>query len=351
MDSRDDNIRSSISIYQYGFKTPSYPTIVSQNRADGTPIAWAALSGLAAEIRGPFKRNARKIVYAVEDSYYKKSRIFTIDTSTFPARLTKELRLKDTLDLLKNTPTYGSSLVNDDATVNLDLEGIAVSKKGGFWVCSEGAGNFGDASRPVTSLNYLLKVDSTGAIVEVALLPTGVNNLQVRYGYEGCAEGSGAFANKVIVVFQRAWKGESNPRIGAYDQVTKEWSFYYYPLDAVESQNGGWVGLSDIAPLGKGGEFLVLERDNMAGPDAVIKRVYKIDLGLHIPGDTVTKTLFLDIYPAFADEGGLVVEKVEGLTVDRTGAVWVVNDNDGVEDNNGETLLLNVASSIYRPRF
>ena len=55
VDSRDDNIRSSISIYQYGFESPSYPTIESQNRADGSPIAWAALSGLAAEIRGPPK--------------------------------------------------------------------------------------------------------------------------------------------------------------------------------------------------------------------------------------------------------------------------------------------------------
>ena len=358
VDSRDDNIRSSISIYQYGFKTPSYPTIVSQNRADGSPIAWAALSGLAAEIRSPpkgkkgkVKGKKSKIMYAVEDSYYKKSRIFTIDASSFPAKLTKELRVKDTLNLLKNTLPFGSGHVNADDTVNLDMEGIAVSKNGGFWVCSEGAGTIGDAGRPVTSLNYLLKVDVNGAIEEVVLLPSEVNALQVRFGFEGCAEGSGAFANKVIVAFQRAWNGESQPRLGAFDQVTKQWSFYYYPLDAVESPNGGWVGLGDIAPLGNGGEFLVLERDNMAGPDAVVKRVYKIDLGLHNPGDTVTKTLFLDIYPALADEGGLVVEKVEGLTVDQSGVVWVVNDNDGVEDNNGETLLLNLMSSKFRPRF
>jgi hypothetical protein len=406
VDSRDDNIRSSISIYQYGFESPSYPTIESQNRADGSPIAWAALSGLAAEIRGPpkgefkgkkasgkgkkasgegkkasgegkkgsgegkkgsgegkkgsgkgkkgsgpsrreLKDEEARIMYAVEDSYYKKSRIFTIDASSFPAKLTKEVRVKDTKNLLKNSPPFGSDLVNDDATVNLDMEGIAVSKNGGFWVCSEGAGTVGDASFPVTSLNYLIKVDASGVIDEVVLLPDEVNDLQVHFGFAGCAEGSGAFADKVVVAFQRAWNGESSPRLGAFDQVTKQWSFYYYPLDAVESQNGGWVGLGDIAPLGIGGEFLVLERDNMAGPDAVVKRVYKIDLGKHNPGETVTKKLFVDIYPALADEGGLVVEKVEGLTVDRSGDVWVVNDNDGLDSNSGETLLLNVMSSRY----
>ena len=47
----------------------------------------------------------------------------------------------------------------------------------------------------------------------------------------------------------------------------------FYPLDDVESQYGGWVGLSDITNVGEG-EYLVLERDNQGGPDAAIKRIY-----------------------------------------------------------------------------
>ena len=35
-----------------------------------------------------------------------------------------------------------------------------------------------------------------------------------------------------------------------------------------------------------------------------------------------------------------MVDKVEGLTVDATGAVFVVTDNDGVDDSSGETLFL-----------
>jgi hypothetical protein len=127
---------------------------------------------------------------------------------------------------------------------------------------SEGAGTVGDAARPITTLNYLLKVSVERRIENVITLPKEVNAIQSRFGFEGCAEGSGAFANKVVVVFQRAWVGETNPRIGTYDFSLNKWTFYYYPLESPKSQNGGWVGLSDIAPLGDGGKFLVIERDD-----------------------------------------------------------------------------------------
>jgi hypothetical protein len=39
---------------------------------------------------------------------------------------------------------------------------------------------------------------------------------------------------------------------------------------------------------------------------------------------------------------GLVPEKIEGLAVTKDGYVWIINDNDGVKDNNGETQLLNM---------
>lgn len=49
----------------------------------------------------------------------------------------------------------------------------------------------------------------------------------------------------------------------------------YYPLDAVKSVYGGWVGLSDIAPTGAG-NFLLVERDNQGewtGPDELDRLV------------------------------------------------------------------------------
>jgi hypothetical protein len=153
-------------------------------------------------------------------------------------------------------------LVNDDDTVNLDLEGIAVASQGGFWLVSEGDGD--------KVLNILLHAHDDGVITDVITLPEEINAKQTSNGFEGVAEGTGKYEGYVAVAFQRAWMGEDEPRIGWYHSETHKWTFFFYPLDEVQSPNGGWVGLSDIAPLG-GAEFLVVERDNQGGPDGVIK--------------------------------------------------------------------------------
>jgi hypothetical protein len=64
-----------------------------------------------------------------------------------------------------------------------------------------------------------------------------------------------------LIRFWQAWTNEANPRLGLYNTETEEWKFVFYPLDAPESVLGGWVGLSDITPIGAG-NFLVVERDN-----------------------------------------------------------------------------------------
>ena len=103
---------------------------------------------------------------------------------------------------------------------------------------------------------------------------------------------------------------------------------------------GGWVGLSDITRVEEN-LFYILERDNQGGPDAAIKRLYSIDLDPDAvqDGTLVEKTLVEDLLPTFAASyGGVAMEKLEGLAyVD--GGVWVVNDNDAVDDNSGETQL------------
>ena len=43
---------------------------------------------------------------------------------------------------------------------------------------------------------------------------------------------------------------------------------------------------------------------------------------------------------------GLVPEKVEGMAMMDDGNVYVCNDNDGVDDNSGETQLLNVGGIL-----
>lgn len=56
-DDRGAAIRSIITLYQLEHGPPTYPTILSANRADGLPIPWGALSALAADLSDP-KRHA-----------------------------------------------------------------------------------------------------------------------------------------------------------------------------------------------------------------------------------------------------------------------------------------------------
>jgi hypothetical protein len=41
---------------------------------------------------------------------------------------------------------------------------------------------------------------------------------------------------------------------------------------------------------------------------------------------------------------GYVVDKVEGFAIDGNGEVYVVTDNDGVDDSSGETLFIRLGN-------
>ena len=339
-DDRGDKIRSGLSIYQLT-EEANYPTVISKNKKGGTPIPWGALSGLAMD------REDDETAYTIQDSFYEKSRILKLDIDDVPAKITKEIILNDMMGKLA---MVAPSMVNVDSTVNLDPEGITTRKDGGFWVASEGKGTIGSTAKPFETLNLLLRISKKGYIEEVITLPTTVNNRQVRFGFEGVTTVDAASGEIVYVAFQREWAGDADNhvRIGRYDTSTGEWSFFYYPIEAPLSVNGGWVGLSDLTYLGNE-EFLVIERDNQGGPDAAIKRLYKFSTqGLTSVADNgeapsfplVSKILVRDLMPDLKATGGLTLEKVEGLAVTDDGTVLVVNDNDGVDDSNGETQLL-----------
>jgi hypothetical protein len=155
----------------------------------------------------------------------------------------------------------------------------------------------------------------------------------------------------VYVCFQREWPGDPSGlvRIGRYETRTGAWSFAYYPLDGRESPNGGWVGLSEIVSVGWG-RFLVIERDNQAGTDARIKKIYRFSTrGVTFKPDSfagdfdvVSKYEVMDLLPALQADNGAVIEKVEGLMVTRRGEVFINTDNDGVDDSSGETQMINL---------
>lgn len=344
VDDRGLPARAALNLYRYEQAAPAYPTIESADRADGKPMPWGALSGMVAATSG-------NTVYAVDDSFYRANRIFTVDVGVTPAVIRAELRITDANDVLKNfgatlpaardnqafDQTDVTAMINADKSVNLDPEGISLASAGGFWIASEGAGSKTayETGRNITSANLLLRVSATGVIEEVVALPDAVNALQARYGFEGVAESDG----KLVVAMQRPWAGETMPRIAVYDLTARTWQFHFYPLDPAASPNGGWVGLSEITALGSN-RFLVVERDNQNGPDARVKRLYRIDLSGVADGGTLRKTLVRDLMPDLRATRGPVLEKIEGLALLASGELLFVTDNDGVNDSSGETQLV-----------
>jgi hypothetical protein len=332
-DAREDTIRAAISIYELKAALPTYPTIISENRPDGTPIPWGALSAISGD---PF--DASK-AYTVYDSFYEASRIFTMDVSQTPAVIDGEIVL---------TGRTGG-------TFNFDVEGIAARSNGGFWIASEGSGSCaapGDCG-DVASRNLLIEVDAFGRVLRQIRLPAEVDDLQLNNGYEGVAVTGSGDSEVVYVAFQREWLEDPSGmvRIGRYAVADGSWTFFYYPLDTPESPNGGWVGLSEIVAVNDN-TLAVIERDNQANADARIKKIYSFSLsgidpqpqGSELP--VVGKTLVRDVLPDMAAGKGLIIEKLEGLGILANGDVLIVTDNDGTDDSSGETQLINLGDIL-----
>jgi hypothetical protein len=289
--------------------------------AGKAPIGWVALSALAADRQDP------KRLYTAHDSYLQQSRIYVMDATKRPARITDEIILK-----------------RNGATVDYDIEGLAQRANGGFWVASEGSGN-GAAGSP----NLLVEVTAQGKVIREIPLPEEVAQLKRSNGYEGVAVTGAGKREQVYLAFQREWTADplGYARIGRYTPSSNEWRFFYYPLDAVESPAGGWVGLSEIVALDDD-QLLILERDNQAGPDARIKRLYRVHIGGVEPAaqgasiPMLTKTLARDLIPDLAAPHGWLQEKVEGVAVAKDGWVYIVTDNDGVDGNTGETQFIRI---------
>lgn len=326
----DESLRSTLSIFELKGRRASYPTIVSELRKRGplagkAPIGWVALSALAADRNDPTR------LYSVHDSYLEQSRIYTIDASKQPARITDEIVLK-----------------RDGAAVSYDIEGLTQRANGGFWLASEGSGTALGGTP-----NLLVEVTANGKVEREIPLPPEVASLKRSNGYEGVAVTGRGAAEQVYLAIQREWTSDPAgfARIARYTPATNEWRFFYYPLDAVESPAGGWVGLSEIVALDDD-RLLVLERDNQAGADARIKRLYVIAVkgvtpakhGGAIP--ILKKSLARDLIDDLAAPAGSLQEKVEGVTVASDGSIYIVTDNDGVDGNTGETQFIRLKRKL-----
>ncbi|PZO80840.1 MAG: alkaline phosphatase [Mesorhizobium amorphae] len=312
---KDGGIGAQLVVYERAERAePAYPTIRSENGANGLPIAWGALSGLAADPAAPGR------LFAVTDSAYVGApRILTIDATQKPARITAE-----------TTVTRDGKPAED-----LDLEGIAASGDGGFWLASEGNAK--------GRKNLLLRVDAQGAVTREVELPAEAEATATASGFEGVTVvGTGA-DETVWLAQQRPWKGdaENEVKLFAFKPASDEWGAVRYPL---EPKGEGWVGLSEITASGD--RVILIERDNLLGSAAKVKRLYSVPTAELVPAPLggalplVSKTLVRDLLPELQAPRGYVLDKVEGFAIDGTGEAFAVTDNDGVDDASGETQFL-----------
>ena len=308
----DGGARSHVMLYERAEGTRAYPMIVSEDK-DGLPVGWGALSGLAGD-----PQDASKL-YAVSDSFYKNQpRIFTIDVSSNPAKITGAMDVTE----------------NGKPAKKLDLEGITADGEGGFWLASEG--------NPEKEIPHqILHVDGKGAILEAVPMPKALTDQSTRFG----AEGITMDGDRLWIAIQREWKDDEKGTVKllSYQPASKAWSAVRYPLDMTEK---GWVGLSEITA--HDGALYILERDNQIGSAAKEKKLFKVSLDGVTPGaigsqlPTVTKEEVHDFIPDLSATGGYVVDKIEGFTFAKGGNAYAVTDNDGVDDSSGETLFFKV---------
>ncbi len=308
---QDGAARAHVMIYQLSDAAPSYPTLTSAG-ADRL-IGWGALGALAS-VEG---REGR--LFAASDSVYgSMPSLYEIDITQSPAKI------------------IGQTLVTRDGqpAQKLDIEGLTSDGKGGFWLANEG-------NAEKLEPHAILQVNEKGEIKKEISLPVELLAHQTRFGAEGIAK----VGDTIWVAMQREWADDPKGQVKllSYNLETEEWGAIAYPLEA---KGEGWMGLSELTV--KGAHAYVIERDNLIGDKAVVKKIFRVKLedlkpaklGEALP--VVAKEEVRDLITELAAlTNGYILDKVEGLAFDHKGEAWIITDNDGVDDSSGETLFWN----------
>ncbi|WP_454788584.1 esterase-like activity of phytase family protein [Mycolicibacterium lutetiense] len=315
-DDADARVRASVNFYGYGESfagtgKPDFPSIVSGD-IDGAPIGWGALGALSADPKDDNR------LYTATDIAYGPARILGVDVAQKPALIDTALPI-----------TEGGK------PVTLDTEGLSARPDGGFVLAVEGEDGPG---------NQLIYVAADGKIEKRVSLP---KDIAAQLGSNGL-EGIAVDGNSVWVALQRELK--SDPlgvvRIGRYTPAGDRWEWFGYQLESTNEKDD-WIGVSEIAV--HNGELLILERDKLNGPDARLKALYRVAIP-DVPGVTsaadkpkvLPKTLARSLVPDLQATNGYVQEKVEGFAIAGNQNLYVVTDNDGLDDANGETVFLDL---------
>lgn len=314
-------MRATVALYELGAGAPGYPMITSDD-VDGKPLGWLALGALAAS-------DEPGQLYTIPDIALTPNRILTVDATGTPARITGAIDV--TLD---GEPTA------------YDVEGLWAEHCGtGFWLGVEGDGE--------ETVNQLVHTDASGAVLETFAVPEEYAANLGKWGIEGVT--GNPEGTKLWVALQRD-KDKSLPtRILEYSIADGTWRSFTYELEET-SVEGDWMGLSEITFVSEDADGVrlgLIERDKGTGPDARIKHLTEVTIAPDAAdGDVLGKTLVHDVLPDLQATNGWTQEKLEGMTIDAAGNVFVSTDNDGLDDINGETVFLNlgkVFGDVQRP--
>ena len=315
-DDAEAGVRASLNVYGFGDRfaaggTPMFPSIVSGD-VDGAPIGWGALGALSAD---PADENR---LYTATDNAYGPARVLGIDLTQTPALIDTALPVTD-----------------NGEPLTLDTEGISARPGGGFVLGVEGEEGAG---------NELVTVAADGSIENRVTLPDDIAAALGGQGIEGVA----VDGEQIWVALQREL--DTDPpgvvRLGRYTPADEAWEWFGYQLETTDTE-GDWIGLSEIAV--HDGSLLVLERDKLNGPDARVKAIYRVALptepgvgGADEAPPVLPKTLARNLLPDLQATRGFVQEKVEGFAIAGNGNLYIVTDNDGLDDANGETQFLDL---------
>ena len=347
-DDRERGFRSAISLYQWSSNPTNYPTLTARERADGLPIPWGALSGLSGHRSDPSR------LYAVHNGVYRRSRIFVIDSEARPASIVADLEITDPMGLLSDRldDETSTALINPDGSVNLNATGIAVTTESRFWAVSKRSSDL--YSEAIEVPDMLLRLSPRGAIEAVVDCPSEIAQSSRFGGFVGVAVGTSVGDTGVYVAITRDTSPNDAKRppvalIGRYSPQDDQWDFAQYPLDRPSLPPAGAIVLSEITETGDG-RLAVLERDNLAGLESRIKRIYSIELDPNRFGSIenldrlipLNKSLVRDLILAgdFDTTGGPVRERIDGMARLANDRWMIASDNRGVDRTNGETVLL-----------
>lgn len=307
---------SHVMVYELSEREADYPQIIADMNGD-RPIGWVALSGLVADAEKP------GILYGVNDSFLGlQPSIYTIDATAKPARITAQ------------------TIVNraGQPAQKIDLEGIALDGKGGFWLASEGR-----TDRVIPHALY--NVTAKGEIKKEVPFPVELLAIEKRFGSEGVTVVGEGDDMTLWIAIQREWADDAKGlvKLVSYNPASGEWGAVHYPLNTPKT---GWMGLSEI--VAHGDYFYIVERDNQIADKSVVKKLYRVakeemkaaKLGGELP--VVTKEEVHDFIPDMLTFNGYALDKVEGFAIDAAGKAFVVTDNDGVDDSSGETLFWSI---------